>query len=203
MSSKLRRRALLVLGLVMARAVLAAGVAAATPAPSEPCVAGTVWEDPASGVRYLCVYDELYGGTRWELISSGQQGNQAWSFRSSSDGCIFLTVGLTTIGGLEGGDTFVRSFRWPCETIADRSYQPAGEVRVRTVLQRYGTTWATCRDTGYATNAASAWTLVSGLRMGTSADCGPGYYRTLGYGQVYQGGAWHGTTLLTPAIWMR
>ncbi len=203
MSSMARRRALLVLGVIAAYAVMAVGVSAATPAPSEPCVAGTVWEDPASGVKYLCVYDELYGGTRWELISSGQQGNQGWSFRSSTDGCIFLTVGLTTVGGAEGGDTFVRSFRWPCATIADRSYQPPGQIRVRTVLQRYGSAWGTCRDSGYATNGGSAWTLVSGLRMGTSADCGPGYYRTLGYGQVYQGGAWHGTTLLTPPMWLR
>jgi hypothetical protein len=197
-----RRRSVALFGALLVGSVWSAGASAATPAPTEPCVAGTVWEDPASGVKYLCVYDELYGGTRWELLSGGQRGNGAWTFRSSADGCVFLTVGLTAINGYQGGDTFVRSYRWPCATVADRSFQPPGDIRVRTVLQRYGSSWTTCRDTGYGTNAVSAWTLVSGVRMGKSADCGPGLYRTLGYGQVYQGGAWHGTTLLTPSMWL-
>jgi hypothetical protein len=202
MGSRSARLGRALLGALLVGVVMAGGAVAATPAPTEPCVAGTVWEDQASGVKYLCVYDELYGGTRWELISSGQRGNRAWTYRSSTDGCIFLTVGLTSIGGLEGGNTFLRSYRWPCATVADRSFQPPGELRVRTVLQRYTTTWATCRDSGYGTNAGSAWTLVAGLRMGKAADCGPGLYRTLGYGQVFQGGAWHGTSLLTPSMWL-
>jgi hypothetical protein len=201
--SRFGRIALLVFGMLVIDAANGASVSAATPAPSEPCVAGTVWEDVASGVKYLCVYDELYGGTRWELLAGGQQGNENWTYRSSVNGCAFLTVGLTSIGGESGGNTLVRSFRWPCATISDRSVQPPGQIRVRTVLQRYGTKWGTCLDSGYGTNAGSAWTLVSGMRMGKSADCGPGMYRTLGYGQVYQGGAWHGSTLLTPAIWLR
>ena len=32
-------------------------VAAAGPVPSEACVPGTVWEEPGSGVKYLCIYD--------------------------------------------------------------------------------------------------------------------------------------------------
>lgn len=201
--SRFGRIALLVFGMLVVNMASGARVSAATPAPSEPCVAGTVWEDLASGVKYLCVYDELYGGTRWELLAGGQRGNESWTYRSSVNGCTFLTVGLTSIGGEGGGNALVRSFRWPCATIADRSVQPPGQIRVRTVLQRYGTKWGTCLDSGYGTNAGSAWTLVAGMRMGKSADCGPGLYRTLGYGQVYQGGAWHGTSLLTPAIWLR
>jgi len=202
MLSRTRRCVLAMLFVVLTSGVGAAPAAAASPAPSEPCVAGTVWEDPSSGVKYLCVYDELYGGTRWELISSGQVGNRAWTFRSSTDGCLFVTVALTSIGGQLGGSVFARSFRWPCATIADRWSQPPGEIRVRTVLQRYGTSWGTCRDSGYGTNSGSTWTLVGGLRMGKNADCGPGLYRTLGYAQVYQGGAWHGTTLLTSSMYL-
>ena len=50
--------ALLVLSLGMPMVVHAAGAAA----PTEPCVPGTVWEDQTSGVKYLCVYDEVFGG---------------------------------------------------------------------------------------------------------------------------------------------
>jgi len=173
----------------------------ASPGPTEPCVPGTVWEDPSSGVKYLCVYDELYGGSRWELISSNQAGTQAFTYRSSVSGCTFLTVGLSRASG-GGGDALIRSFRPPCATVADRSYQPPGEIRVRVVLQRYGSSWTTCRDTGYGYNAVNAWTLIGGIGMGSAPDCGAGPYRTWGTGQVYQGGAWHGSSLLSPALWL-
>src|SRR6187200_1774470 len=39
-------------------------VAAAGPVPSEACVPGTVWEAPGSGVKYLCIYDEVFVGRR-------------------------------------------------------------------------------------------------------------------------------------------
>ena len=33
--------------------------AGAGPPPNEVCVPGTVWEDLVSGVKYICIYDEL------------------------------------------------------------------------------------------------------------------------------------------------
>jgi hypothetical protein len=192
------RAVLVALSLVV---LLPVSARAAAPAPSEPCVAGTVWEDPASGVKYLCVYDELYGGTRWELMSSGQRGREGFTYRSSANGCVFNTVGLSQVSG-GGGNSLVRSFRWPCTSGSTRSYQPPGEIRVRTLLQRYGSTWTTCRDSGYAYNATTAWTLVGGIDMGGAPDCGPGLYRTWGHGQVLQGGAWHGSYFVTPSLWL-
>jgi hypothetical protein len=178
-------------------AVLAAG-----PGPSETCVAGTIWEDQASGVKYICIYDEAYGGTRWELLSGGQRGSRAWLSRSSSTGCVLGTVGLTSIGG-SGAAAFVRSYRWPCATSAHRLVQPTGELRVRVVVQRYAGGWSTCRDSGYAynTTAASAWT--TGLDMGSAADCGAGTYRAWGYGAMYQGGTWRGSSLASPPLTVR
>jgi hypothetical protein len=171
----------------------------ATPGPSEPCVAGTIWEDLSSGVKYICIYDELYGGTRWELLSTGQTGSSLFTYRSTIHGCTFNIVALSRASG-GGGNSFVRSFRWPCVDFGDRMSQPAGELRVRTVLQRFGTSWTTCRDTGFAYSNTTAWSLVGGVDMGASPDCGVGIYRTWGTGQLYQGGAWRGASLATPAL---
>ena len=172
------------------------GVHAASPGPTEPCVPGTVWEDLSSGVKYLCVYDELYGGTRWELLSSGQTGSSAFTYRSSVNGCAYNIVGLSMLSG-GGGNSLVRSLRWPCATFGDRTYQPVGELRIRTYLQRYGSTWTTCRDTGFSYNTTTAWSWVGGIDMGASPDCGAGTYRTWGTGQVYQAGAWRGASVAT------
>ncbi len=177
------------------------GVHAASPGPSDACVAGTIWEDLSSGVKYICIYDELYGGTRWELLSSGQTGSSLFTYRSSINGCTFNIVGLSLITG-GGGNTMVKSFRWPCIDIGDRTTQPAGELRVRTLLQRFGSSWTTCRDTGYAYSNTTAWSWVGGIDMGASPDCGAGLYRTWGTGQLYQGGAWRGASLATPALYI-
>lgn len=173
----------------------------ASPAPSEPCVAGTVWEDLSSGVKYICIYDEIYGGTRWEPLAAAQTERDAFTARSSTYGCTFDAAVLSGASG-GGGGNLLRSYRWPCASPADRLYQPAGELRIRTMLQRYASTWTTCRDTGYLYSTVTAWTLVGGLDMGASPDCGPGLYRTWGFGQVYQGGAWRGSALVTPSLWL-
>jgi hypothetical protein len=190
-----------VLAAVLLAALVPVAARVATPGPSEPCVPGTVWEDRSSGVKYICVYDELYGGSRWELLSSSQTGASLFTYRSSAYGCVFDTVALSLLGG-GGGNTFVRSFRWPCAGAGDRASQPPGELRIRTVLQRFGTSWANCRDTGYAYNAAYAWSLVGGYDMGAAPDCGAGTYRTWGIGQLYQGGAWRGSGLATPSLFI-
>lgn len=169
------------------------------PAPGETCVPGTVWEDPTSGVKYICVYDELYGGPRWELLVGGQTGNETWLYRSSSTGCAFATVGLTTLGGY-GGDLIVRGYRWPCQTTWDRRSQPAGEWRTRLILQGYSGGWSTCRDTGYrySTTSASGW--LAGLDLGFVPDCGAGSYRAWGIGAFLEGGAWRGGSIYSPAL---
>ena len=74
-------------------------VAAAGPVPSEACVPGTVWEDPGSGVKYLCIYDEVFGGPRWVLLSDGQRGTSGMPYRSTVDGCLHLAVGLSALSG--------------------------------------------------------------------------------------------------------
>lgn len=201
--ARIRRVALLALSLITIALGTPGGVSAAGgPAPGETCVPGTVWEDKTSGVKYLCIYDEGYGGTRWELISSGQRGNAAWLYRSSTYGCLYGTAAITSIGG-SGADAIMRTYRWPCQGAADRITQPVGEIRSRIVIQSYGGTWSTCRDSGYlySSSAASGW--LAGLDMGTAADCGSGTYRAWGYGSFLQGGAWRGGTLPTPSLFLR
>ena len=190
-------------GALLAGCVLAAGAAGparAGNAPPEPCVPGTVWEDLGSGVKYICIYDEIYGGSRWEVLASSQSKGEA-SFRSPSFGCARVTIGLSGLSG-GGGDTMIRTSRWPCDGPGDRVAQPAGELRVRAVLQRYTTAWGTCRDTGYIYNTTTAFGWVAGLDMGTAPDCGVGYYRTWGVGGFYQGGAWRVTSTATPSLWI-
>lgn len=172
------------------------------PAPGESCVPGTIWEDLASGVKYICIYDELYGGTRWELLSGGQRGNEGWTHRSSTHGCALTTVGLTSLGG-SGADAIIRAYRWPCARYTDRTVQPAGELRVRALIQRYDGGWTTCRDTGYrySTITASGW--LAGFDMGATPDCGAGTYRVWGYGAFYQGSGWRGGSLTSPSMSLR
>lgn len=196
------RPVLFAAGLLLSLSSPAAVLAGAGPAPNETCVPGTIWEDVSSGVKYICIYDELYGGTRWEVLSGGQSGNEAWTYRSATYGCAYGTVGLTSLGGY-GADSVVRTYRWPCATVADRISQPTGELRSRIVIQRYAAGWSTCRDSGYrySTTVATGW--LAGLDMGSLADCGAGTYRTWGAGAFYQGGAWRGATLFTPSMAFR
>ena len=84
MNRLLRARCASLLGLACLAPI---GTLAAGTGPSEPCVPGTVWEDLASGVKYICVYDEVYGGSRWELLSTGQTGDEDWLSRSTTYGC--------------------------------------------------------------------------------------------------------------------
>jgi hypothetical protein len=195
------RRALLCAALLVALLSPVAVVAADGPAPGESCVPGTIWEDPASGVKYLCIYDEAYGGPRWVLLSDGQRGSAGMPYRSTANGCLHLSVGLSARSG-GGADAVARSYRWPC-TSGYRSAQPTGELRARVILQRYASgTWTTCRDSGYRYSAYVAFGWVAGLDMGSAADCGGGSYRALGYGAFYQGGAWRGGSFYSPAAWL-
>ena len=203
-----RVRHLVLLALTAAGLSLIAGPvagvrAAGSGAPPEPCVPGTTWEDPASGVTWLCIYDEAYGGARWDILpTSNQRGAAAWLYRSSTHGCLFGQAGLTgPIGG--GADAIMRTYRWPCRGALERVAQPAGELRSRVVIQVYVGGWTTCRDTGYHynTGVASGW--LAGFDMGAAADCGTGSYRAWGYGGFLQGGAWRLGSLVTPSLALR
>lgn len=198
-----RLRLFIATGFVSIALILpAAASAAAGPAPNEVCVPGTVWEDLTSGVKYICIYDELYGGSRWELLKSGQRGGEAQPYRSATNGCVDLAAAISmTSGG--GADSVVRSYRWPCAHQWDRTTQPPGELRSRVVIQRYGSSgWSTCRDTGFAYNTATAYGWVAGIDMGSGADCGSGSYRALGFGGFFQGGSWRNASLTTPSAWL-
>lgn len=200
-------RPLVSLAMLMILAVTAlltpVGVAAGGgPAPTESCVPGTVWEDTTSGVKYICIYDELYGGTRWELLSSGQRGDDGWMYRSSSLGCVAIAIGLSGSSG-GGADAIARSYRWPCQRGSDRLTQPAGELRARIVVQVHDGAWATCRDSGYLYNTSTTSGWLAGLDMGAAADCGSGTYRAVGFGAFLQGGAWRGGTLVSPSLFIR
>lgn len=177
-------------------------IAGGGPAPTESCVPGTIWEDASSGVKYICIYDEMYGGTRWERLSGGQAGSEGWLSRSSTYGCAYGSVGLTSLAG-SGAVSIVRTYRWPCQTAADRTVQPAGELRARIVIQRYDGGWSTCRDSGYlySTTTANGW--LAGLGMGSMPDCGAGSYRAWGFGAFYQGSAWRGSSRITPTLPLR
>ena len=201
---RLRRcLSLALLAATLAATAPMASLAADHPAPGDGCVPGTVWEDPASGVRYLCIYDEQYGGTRWDVLpASSQRGIAAWLYRSSAHGCLFGQSGITGIGGA-GAAAIMRTYRWPCRTGADRAPQPQGELRSRVVIQVYDGAWSTCRDSGYRYNDATASGWLNGLDMGSAADCGAGSYRAWGYGGFLQGGAWRTGALVTPSRFLR
>jgi hypothetical protein len=188
----------LILVMLGAPAAMAAG---AGPAPTETCVPGTVWEDPASGVKYLCIYDEGFGGPRWVLLSDRQRGTSGMPFRSTTNGCLHLAAGLSAQSG-GGADAVARTYRWPC-TSGYRAAQPVGVLRTRVLIQRYGARgWTTCRDTGYLYNTGVAYGWVAGVDMGSVSDCGSGSYRAVGYGAFYQGGAWRGGSYLTSSAWL-
>lgn len=186
---------------IAAMAAPPAVAAGGGPAPSEACVPGTVWEDPASGVKFLCIYDEVFGGPRWVLLSDAQRVAQGMPFRSTLDGCLHLAVGLSARSG-GGAAAVVRTYRWPC-TSGYRVAQPAGELRSRVVVQRYtGSNWSICRDTGYLYNTSAAFGWVAGVDMGSASDCGSGSYRAVGYGAFYQGGGWRSGSFLTTSAWL-
>ncbi len=189
---------LVLLMLTAAPPVVLGGAAA----PSEPCVPGTIWEDLSSGVKYICIYDEQYGGSRWELLSNGQRGATGWEYRSSTLGCLLGSVGLSGLSG-GGADAVARSYRWPCASTYDRAPQPVGELRSRIVIQRYGATgWGTCRDSGYQYNSVVSSGWLAGIDMGVTADCGSGTYRAVGYGSFFQSSAWRTGSLTSAALYL-
>jgi hypothetical protein len=203
---RLRRGAVLALvGVSLAMTTISPAVARAgdSPPPSEPCVPGTTYEDPLSGVSWLCIYDEIYGGPRWDVLPvPDQRSVEGWLYRSSAYGCLFGNTGITARGG-SGADAVMRTYRWPCRGAADRMSQPATEIRSRVVIQVYASGWTTCRDSGYRYNSVTATGWLAAFDMGSAADCGTGSYRAWGFGGFYQGGAWRTGSHLTTSLPLR
>jgi hypothetical protein len=82
-------------------------------------------------------------------------------------------------------------------------YQPSGEIRCRTVIQRWnGSGWVSIVDTGYYYNTTSAWGWLKGYDMGAYPDGGVGTYRVTGYGWVYDAGLWRGGYWVSPSRYM-
>lgn len=65
-----------------------------------------------------------------------------------------------------------------------------------------GASWQECHDTGYVYSNVSAYSWVVGFNMFSVPDCGNGSYRNIGYGSFYQSGAWRGTSLTSPSLYM-
>ena len=138
-------------------------------APGDGCVPGTVWEDEASGITYICIYDELYGGTRWDVLpGSRQTEGQLWLYRQFGarlhvrDRAPVERVGWRrqhARAGRTGGRARISA--------TGRGSQP-GEIRARVVIQRHSGSWYTCRDSGYVYNTATATGWIAGLDMGAA-----------------------------------
>ncbi len=161
-------------------AILPVGASAATPGPSEPCVAGTIWEDLSSGVKYICIYDELYRGTRWELLSDGQTGTSLFTSRSSIYGCTFDIVALTCSraaaatawSGACGGRASARAIAstsppgscafGPCSSDSRRHGRRVGTPGSRTAVPQPGRWWT-----------ASTWAERPAAAQGSTAPGGP------------------------------
>ena len=126
--------------LVLVTLLSPVGVRAASPGPTEPCVPGTVWEDLSSGVKYLCIYDEMYGGTRSGVAVDGPGRVEPVHLPFKLRWLRVQHRRLSTLSG-GGGNSMVRSFRWPCSTFADRTTQPpasCGSARTSSGTDRRG-----------------------------------------------------------------
>jgi hypothetical protein len=96
--------------------------------------------------------------------------------------------------------TSILSMFSSCEA---KKTQPPGELRARTYIQRWnGSSWYTCRDTGYTYSNVNAYSWMEGYNMGSTPDCGSGYYRGFGYGHLWESSVWRGGYRISPSIWM-
>jgi hypothetical protein len=153
----------------------------------------------------ICIYDEETGQGRWAVWGGGQASVEGYTYSSSSIGCAHNMVGVISQyygGNYNGGSSIVRSLYWPCN-FNNRLWQPAGELRARTVLQRWnGSSWVGCQDTGYFYSNTSSYSWMVGFNMFSAPDCGVASYRNWGYGSFYQSGAWRGTYRISPSMYM-
>jgi hypothetical protein len=79
--------------------------------------------------------------------------------------------------------------------------QATGELRSRTAFHKWnGSAWVNCSDSGftYSTGSYSEW--VQQRDMGSTADCGAGTYRVVGWGYMYDSG-WLGDARITPTCY--
>jgi hypothetical protein len=204
-------RTISIIGLLVAMMLpLASTVLAEEPFP--PCDAahdGDTWTDPQSGDKYICLLDPENGFWWWHPTgpSGSHRESVGFTYASSSYGCAWNIVstwsdyyGAPTNGA--GSAILSRFYSGSPACSGSAWVQPINEMRARTVIQRWnGSIWATISDSGYQYNNVSGTSWLVGLNMGSVPDGGPGTYRTLGYGSYYQGGAWRGTSRISPSLY--
>lgn len=199
---------------LLASAILALAVVGFAPSvaladPPAAYLCGTTYEDGEvvgnSQGLWQCLLPPGATIGIWLHIAGGEESNYNY-------GHTFIGSGI----GCTWNESFIESdyFGAPANTALSLVYwrqytsgcgpnsvsQPAGEIRVRDVIQRSG---ATCVDTGWKYNASSSVNAFTHPNMGLVPDCGSGYYRSVGYGQVWQSGAWRGGSWTTANIWMQ
>lgn len=170
---------------------------------------GDFWPDAETGQWWECVFDLTFG---WIWVDGGGPpadfSNTGVSFNTSSIGCVLNTGRIGGGGNWNyGGLSMVQSLFGGSDGDGNNcdyhKVQPPGELRARAWMLRWnGTAWVACRDTGYVANPTSAWSYVGSFNMGSTADCGSGYYGTRGYGSIYEAGAWRGTYIFSPYLWI-
>ena len=197
------RRILISFVAVAALFLASAGSVAAVMPPVEDCTEnGQIYINSEGAWRCYLLGP---GIGRWEKI--GTQGTYAtskgYTYISSSLGCTWNQsfiesdyLGAATNSAL----SIVYWYQYTTACGPQPIYQPINEVRVKDVMQRNG---VTVYDSGWRYNSTSSPAMFVHPNMGTVPDYGSGYYRSIGYGSVWQGGAWRGTSLTTAQVWMQ
>jgi hypothetical protein len=197
--------------------VHAAGIEGPTRACTEANEGDTDPYDPFPGMfHWECVCRWSGGGTTrtcaWEVVPGpdpGAKRTTGLTYVSSTYGCV--TVFAEIASDYYGADWNVglaavnsRNYVAGDGCPGSVKYQPAGELRVRPVLQYLsGSSWLTCTAPAYTYNTGSRYTVSSYSNMGSVPDCGATYYRTVAYGYMYDGGLWRGGTITGTSYWMQ
>lgn len=171
---------------------------------------GARWTDPETGIIWECTLDTQNGFWVWMPIGIGTFSTRGLTYQSSTLGCTFnvAAVSSTYYGGIINGfdslgGSLFKGSDGDAQLCDTHQGQPADELRARGLISKWnGSSWVICRDTGYVSNSSSTWVFITGYNMGSLADCGSGTYRSTGYGQKYEGGAWRGTYKITPQVYM-
>jgi hypothetical protein len=177
------------------------------PYPCTPDKDGATEEDEVTGEEWECTQ----ANGEWGWWPKEKSGSSTFNYASgtsysSSVVCVFNIAYISQdwfFSYQKTAGSSVNSEFPPCSGNTPR-YQPAGEMRSRTVIQSAvsGGTYSTCRDTGYVYNSSTTSTFASSYNMGGGPDCGSGrFYRTIGYGQVFDT-SWLGNGWITGGMQM-
>lgn len=195
----MRRRRILLLGLLVAIWMIAIPVPAEAssytpPVTCKPSTLGWEWEDP-DGITWKC--SRVWLGDHWgyywvpdHVFIPTQQ--LSWPY-SGTYGDVLLVAGLDNNPDVGFAMTHSRN------PDGSARIQGVGELRTKVVIQKWtGSAWTTCVNTGYSYSSGQYSEWGRGFNMYTNADCGSATYRTVGYGYMYDAG-WRGGTAITPS----